>query len=186
MLRKIAKFLAPVAVLAVFIAGAMLMPTGERGETAAVAADASGAPLDQAGICAAIAPLKGDHMTKLTCHETAFNPMTAGFTDTDDQPMTVADLSGKVVLMNFWATWCPPCRAEMPSIDRLAGAVAGDDIAVMAVSTDRGGRDKIDRFFAEIDVQNLAVYRDKKSALARDAGAMGLPVTIILNRQGRE
>ncbi|MEM0923447.1 MAG: TlpA disulfide reductase family protein [Pseudomonadota bacterium] len=187
MLTKTAKFLAPVAVLAVFIAGALLMPTGQREESVAVAGGGGAtAGTADADLCAAIEPLKGDHMAKLICHETAFNPMGASFTDADDQPMSVADLSGKIVLMNFWATWCPPCRAEMPSIDRLAGAVAGDDIAVMAVSTDRGGRDKIDRFFEEIEVEYLAIYRDKKSELARDAGAMGLPITIILDRQGRE
>ena len=179
MLKKTGKILAPVAILAVFIAVALLIPDGEEGEVLSVAPD-------QAGLCAEIAPLRVGDMAKLTCHETPFNPMQASFSDGADAPMTVADLSGKIVVMNFWATWCPPCRAEMPSIDRLAGELSGNDIKVMAVSTDRGGREKIDKFFSEIDIQNLAVYRDKNSELARDAGAMGLPVTLILDRQGRE
>ncbi|MEM9370707.1 MAG: TlpA disulfide reductase family protein, partial [Pseudomonadota bacterium] len=100
--------------------------------------------------------------------------------------MTVTDLSGKVVVMNFWATWCAPCRAEMPSIDRLAGELNGDDIHVMAVSTDRGDITRIKKFFDEIEIEHLGIYRDKKSELAREAGAFGLPMTIILDREGRE
>ncbi|MEM9097041.1 MAG: TlpA disulfide reductase family protein [Pseudomonadota bacterium] len=165
-----AKILAPIAILAVFIAVILAMP--ESGKEGAPAPDLAG--------------LQTGDMAKLVIHETPFNEMTTTFADGAGAPMTVADLRGKVVVMNFWATWCAPCRAEMPSIDRLAGEMNGEDVYVMAVSTDRGSRDKIDRFFGEVEIQHLGVYRDQKSELAREAGAFGLPMTIILGRDGRE
>lgn len=173
MLKKI---IAPVAILAILIAGTMLIPQGDADQQLA-----SGNAL-----AAEIEPLKHGDMAKLTFHDVPFNPLQTAFTDAEGAAMTVADLSGKVVVMNFWATWCPPCRAEMPSIDRLAGELAGDDVAVVTVSTDRGDRAKIDKFFEEIEVQNLTVYRDQNSDLAREAGALGLPITLIIDRDGRE
>ncbi|MEM7506897.1 MAG: TlpA disulfide reductase family protein [Pseudomonadota bacterium] len=174
------KTLAPVAILAVFIAVVLLIPESETDTTPAGTASAA------SNIAASVEELKTGDMAKLVIHDTSFNPMDAPFTQGDGDQMTMADFAGKVVVINFWATWCPPCRAEMPSIDRLAGEVAGDDIAVIAVSTDKGDIGKIKKFFDEIDVQNLAIYRDKNSTLARQAGAAGLPVTLILDRQGRE
>ncbi|MEM0945570.1 MAG: TlpA disulfide reductase family protein [Pseudomonadota bacterium] len=136
-----------------------------------------------------LSSLQTGDMAKLTIHDAPMPPMTATFYDAEGTAMTVADLSGKVVVLNFWATWCPPCREEMPSIDRLAGYLETDDITVMAVSTDRGaeaGMVRIREFFEEIAVENLAIYRDPQSQLARDAGAFGLPITVVLDRQGRE
>lgn len=164
------KIVAPIVILAVFIAVMLVIPDGEE--------PVSG-PSD-------LSALQTGHMSKLVFHDTPFTPMTSSFADGAGKTLTVADLSGKVVVMNFWATWCAPCRAEMPSIDRLAGELNGDDIHVMAVSTDRGNVTRINQFFEEIEIQHLGVYRDKKSELAREAGAFGLPMTIILNREGRE
>ncbi|MBY8976257.1 TlpA family protein disulfide reductase [Rhodobacteraceae bacterium NNCM2] len=165
-----AKIFAPIAILAVFIAVVLLIP------------DSDETPLGNADISS----LKTGDMSKLVVHETPFNVMETAFTGPTGAEMTVADLNGKIVVMNFWATWCAPCREEMPSIDRLAAEMSGEDVAVLAVSTDRGAESKITRFFEEVGVQNLGIYRDKESELAREAGAFGLPLTIILNRDGRE
>lgn len=164
------RIVAPIAILAVFITVLLVIPDGDDNSV-----DPSG-----------LAGLQTGDMEKLVLHETPFTPMASSFADANGAPMTVADLSGKIVVMNFWATWCAPCRAEMPSIDRLAGELGGDDIAVMAVSTDRGDIGRIEKFFEEIEIQNLGIYRDQKSELAREAGAFGLPMTIILDRNGRE
>ncbi|MEM9045262.1 MAG: TlpA disulfide reductase family protein [Pseudomonadota bacterium] len=169
------KILAPVAILAVFIAVILAIPENEEASTA----NSNAAGTD-------VSALQVGDMAKLVVHETPFNEMTTIFANGEGEPMTVADMRGKVVVMNFWATWCAPCRAEMPSIDRLAGELNGEDIHVMAVSTDRGDRARIDGFFQEVEIQHLGVYRDQKSELAREAGAFGLPMTIIIGRDGRE
>ena len=108
------------------------------------------------------------------------------FRDLYGNPITLADYSGKVVLLNVWATWCPPCRAEMPSIDRLAGMMAGEDFAVIPLSTDRGGVERVAQFFKDIRVENLDAMHDRSGKVARQAGALGLPITLILDREGRE
>jgi thiol-disulfide isomerase/thioredoxin len=135
---------------------------------------------------AALEALRQGEMKKLVVHEEARPAIEVAFRDGDGSELTFADFEGKVALVNLWATWCPPCRAEMPSIDRLAAEMAGGDLAVIALSTDRLGPEKIAAFFNEIGVETLAVYQDKRSEVARAAGAAGLPVTMILDREGRE
>ncbi len=138
------------------------------------------------GDLATLEALQQGEMEKLVLHDEAPAPVDETFTDASGGTVALGDFAGKVVLVNLWATWCPPCRAEMPSIDRLAGEMAGDDLAVVALSTDRFGAERVQDFFDEIGVRNLAVYQDKRSEVARAVGAMGLPVTLILDREGRE
>lgn len=135
---------------------------------------------------AALKEMRSGDMQKLVFHREPRPEITESFRDQYGNPVTIADFRGKVVVLNFWATWCPPCRAEMPSIDRLSGKMAGNDLAVLALSTDRFDVERVAAFFDEIGVENLAVLQDKTGAVPRRAGALGLPVTIILDRQGRE
>jgi thiol-disulfide isomerase/thioredoxin len=130
--------------------------------------------------------LRSGDMLKLVVHAKPRDRINETFRDLHGNPITLADYFGKVVLLNFWATWCPPCRAEMPSIDRLAGAMEGDDFSVIALSADRGGVERVAAFFKDIQVENLKVMHDRTSAVGRQAGALGLPMTLILDRQGRE
>ena len=88
------------------------------------------------------------------------------------------------MVLNFWATWCAPCRAEMPSLDRLQAAMP--EIAVVPVATGRNAVTQITKFYEEAAVKNLPVLRDPKSGLAHAMGVMGLPVTVILDPEGRE
>ena len=104
----------------------------------------------------------------------------------DPETKKTLEHDGQVWLLDFWATWCPPCRAEMPAIDRLAAAMADRDVAVIAISTDRRSTDRVAAFFEEIEVKTLPVLHDKGGKLAREAAVLGLPVTLILDRQGRE
>jgi thiol-disulfide isomerase/thioredoxin len=135
---------------------------------------------------ATLKEMRNGDMKKLVVHKEARPRIKEAFRDQYGNEVTLADYEGKVVVLNFWATWCPPCRAEMPSIDRLSAEMGGDDVAVLALSTDRFDVERVVAFFEEINVENLRVLQDRKGAVARRAGVLGLPVTVILDRQGRE
>lgn len=107
-----------------------------------------------------------------------------GLVDGDDAPRSLADYRGKWVVLNFWATWCAPCRKEMPSLDRLQAAMP--EIAVVPVATGRNPVPAIHKFFDEAGVTRLPVLRDPTSALGRQMGVMALPVTLVLDPEGRE
>jgi thiol-disulfide isomerase/thioredoxin len=108
------------------------------------------------------------------------------FEDKGGQARSLGDFRGKVVVLNIWATWCVPCRREMPALDRLQAALGGPDFEVVPVSIDRGGIGAIRKFYADIAIHNLAMYVDTSGQVLREIGAPGLPTTLILNRQGQE
>jgi thiol-disulfide isomerase/thioredoxin len=108
------------------------------------------------------------------------------FEDAAGNPLTLEDFRGKVVVLNLWATWCGPCRKEMPSLDRLQAEYGRDGLSVIPLSLDRGDLSQIQAFYSEIGVQNLKIYRDPKGAASRTLSAFGLPTTIVLDRDGRE
>lgn len=93
---------------------------------------------------------------------------------------------GRVVLLNVWATWCVPCRIEMPTLDRLQASLGGETFIVLALSVDRGGVERIRPFFAEIGIANLDIYVDPTARAVRTLGIPGLPTTLLLDRDGQE
>ncbi|WP_084115838.1 TlpA disulfide reductase family protein [Paracoccus sphaerophysae] len=108
------------------------------------------------------------------------------FTDVEGATHTLADWKGKVVLLNFWATWCAPCREEMPSLDALQKARGGDDFAVLTVASGRNPPPAIDKFFAEAGVTDLPRLTDPQMALARAMGVLAMPVSILIDAEGNE
>ena len=108
------------------------------------------------------------------------------FTDDDGRAKSLEDFRGKIVVLNLWATWCGPCRREMPTLDRLQAALGGKEFQVVALSMDRAGLPVVQRFYAEIGVKHLAIYIDSSGTTARQLGAIGLPVTLLIDREGRE
>ncbi|CCV08365.1 putative thioredoxin protein [Mesorhizobium metallidurans STM 2683] len=108
------------------------------------------------------------------------------FVDGAGQPKTLADFSGKVVLLNIWATWCAPCRKEMPTLDRLQAELGGPDFEVIALSMDRNGPDAVKKFFTEIGIQHLALNIDTSAKAMFALGAVGLPTTLLIDRDGNE
>lgn len=108
------------------------------------------------------------------------------FLDEAGAERTLADWKGKVLLVNFWATWCAPCREEMPSLEALQAELGGEDFAVLTIASSRNPPPAIDKFFAEIGVETLPKLRDERMALARAMGVMGLPVTVLIDREGNE
>ncbi len=106
--------------------------------------------------------------------------------DADGADVRLSDYRGRVLLVNLWATWCAPCLREMPSIDRLAAAMADEDFAVAAISLD-GRREDAVAWFEENGIENFGPLHDPEvTSFARALGAPGLPVTIIYDPQGRE
>jgi len=113
-------------------------------------------------------------------------PADLTFTDADGTPKRVADFAGHGLVLNLWATWCAPCVAEMPALDRTQAALAADGILVLPLSSDRGGRGQVEPFYRERGLQHLRVWLDPRGAAARALGARGLPTTVIVDREGVE
>ena len=110
----------------------------------------------------------------------------APFADADGQDVTLADFEGKPLLLNIWATWCAPCKAEMPTLDALA-QLEKDWMNVIVVSQDLEGRAPVLAFFKEIGVKNLQPYTDPDNAiLAAFNNAIALPTTILYDKDGQE
>jgi thiol-disulfide isomerase/thioredoxin len=135
-------------------------------------------------VAADVAALREGDMKKLALHSEPVAVPEAVLLDAADGEHSLADFKGKWVVLNFWATWCAPCRREMPSLDRLQAAMP--EIAVVPVATGRNAIPGIERFFAEAEIKLLPILRDPTSELARGMGVMGLPVTVILNPEGQE
>jgi thiol-disulfide isomerase/thioredoxin len=133
---------------------------------------------------AEVAALRDGDMKKLVLHDTPVPIPEVWLLDAADNEHSLSAYRGKWVVLNFWATWCAPCRHEMPSLDRLQAALPG--IAVVPVATGRNAVAGIERFFGEVGIANLPILRDPKSDLARGMAVMGLPVTVILNPDGEE
>lgn len=146
-------------------------------------------------VCAAKADFAKTVAAAATGHVAAMLPAdpprsmkALAFNAPDGKPVTLAGHTGKTVLMNLWATWCAPCRAEMPALDTLQKEKGGDAFEVVAVNVDTGDDSKPRAFLSEINVQSLGYYRDNTLALfetlKKDGLALGLPVTLLIDKQG--
>lgn len=108
------------------------------------------------------------------------------FQDEQGHDLTLADFRGRVVLLNVWATWCVPCRKEMPTLDRLQARLGGKDFLVMALSIDRNGIEAVRGFYQEVGVQKLAIYVDPSGRGSHRLAIPGVPTTLLIDREGRE
>ena len=108
------------------------------------------------------------------------------FKGADGKPHRLSEWRGKVILLNLWATWCAPCEAEMPSLDRLQAKLGGDDFTVLAISEDRIGPEKPAAFFAKEGIKQLALYIDGSASAIASLQAAALPLSVVLDREGRE
>jgi thiol-disulfide isomerase/thioredoxin len=112
----------------------------------------------------------------------------------DGKVATFASFLGKVVLVNFWATWCPACRTELPMLDRLQASAGGKYLQVIAISMDRGGRATVAPFVRSLNVRHLDVYLDPEGRLVRAGdddnpaipfGRYGMPISYVIDPAGR-
>lgn len=139
-----------------------------------------------AAAAADLAALRQGQMRALVVHDTP-QPLSRIAIETPAGEARGLDhWAGQVVVLNFWATWCPPCRKEMPGLDRIAAEYAGRGLVVLPVATGRNSLAGIERFYAEAGITALPILLDPRSGLARASGVMGLPVTLLLDREGRE
>jgi len=111
---------------------------------------------------------------------------TIRFADAKERAMTLQDFRGKFVLLNIWATWCVPCRKEMPTLDRLQAKLGGPDFEVVALSIDRGGPFVVSTFYSEIGIRALRIYVDKTGEASANLGVAGIPTTLLIDRESRE
>ena len=119
---------------------------------------------------------------------TSARPINLAFKGPEGQDLDTSDFAGKTVLLNLWATWCGPCREEMPALNNLQKEMGGEDFEVVAVNIDTGSDEKPKEFLAETGVDALGYYRDSSmgvfNTMKKEGLAFGLPVTLILDKQG--
>jgi thiol-disulfide isomerase/thioredoxin len=108
------------------------------------------------------------------------------FTDGDGRSRTLAEFRGKDLLLNLWATWCVPCREEMPALDRLQARLGGSAFEVLALSIDRQGLPPVTAFYRELGLRTLGVYVDPSANAPRALRALGIPTTLLVDPEGRE
>ena len=138
----------------------------------------------QIGTDAKTLPAPGDERV-LSRYEKPHPVPDISFINGDGNTLLLSDFRGKVVLLNIWATWCFPCREEMPSLDRLQARLGGPDFEVVPLSTDRAGVEVIKAFYADVGVKSLSIFADPTGKAASDLKILGYPTTLLIDRNGQ-
>ncbi len=108
------------------------------------------------------------------------------FLDAQNNQLDLEDYKGNLVLLNFWATWCAPCKEEMPSLDLLQGLKNLDNLKIFPINVGQDNLEKSVKFFEDLDIKNLKIYFDSPITLARKFSLRGIPTSIIFNKDGLE
>jgi len=108
------------------------------------------------------------------------------FKDKNQKNVNLNDYKGKLVILNFWATWCAPCREEMPSLDNLQFNQKLGNLKVFPINIGKENLSKSEIFFEELNIKNLEIYFDSSITLAKKFKLRGVPTTILFNKQGYE
>jgi thiol-disulfide isomerase/thioredoxin len=108
------------------------------------------------------------------------------FVNGEGKEASLKDFAGKVVLLNLWATWCAPCREEMPALDRLQKELGSDKFQVVALAVDKAGLDGARKFLTENKIEGLELYADPTARVGTELKAIGMPTSILIDAQGRE
>ena len=160
--------------------------TGKRPDNAAPAGQMAGGEAKSSPPTSTANPLATGEMLTFVFKKSPEPLPTFSFNDATGAAKSIADWKGKVVLLNMWATWCIPCRIEMPALERLQSELGGDNFEVIAMSVDRGGLPASKKFLDEIKVANLKLYTEASSKSVGLLHAPGLPTTLLIDREGRE
>jgi thiol-disulfide isomerase/thioredoxin len=180
------RFMIPVlGALAVAAAGAVLY-----GTVAPAGKAASDCPADSTKLAARLAPLAKGELAALQVASQPRRAIDIAFQRDDGGKLTIADFHGRPILLNLWATWCIPCRAEMPALDRLQAAKGGPGFEVVAVNVDTARLERRAAFLDSVGVKSLTRYSDSSGdafeTLHKDGKALGLPVTLVIDKDGCE
>jgi thiol-disulfide isomerase/thioredoxin len=139
-----------------------------------------------ATLAASLEPLARGEMAALVVADEPAPAAAISFVDDAGKTRALSDWAGRTVLVNLWATWCTPCKREMPALDKLQAALGGDDFEVVAINLDLGGPDKGKDFYGEIGLKSLAYYHDAESRIFRAVNALGMPTTMLIDKNGCE
>ncbi|MCY6383645.1 thiol:disulfide interchange protein TlpA [Hoeflea prorocentri] len=178
--------LAIVAVLAaVYVNDA---PSGNNSNGANSAVAPAAACSGSVELAKAVEPFATGHVAAMASASEPRSLAFLSFNSPQGEKMTVGDMSGKTLLVNLWATWCAPCREEMPALDELQKVMGGEDFEVVAINIDQGDDSKPTAFLEEIGVASLGYYRDNTMGvfndLKKEGLAFGLPVTLLIDEAG--
>ena len=186
--RQVAKYLglAALSALAAFAAVYVIAgrPDNERGAGPASQTQAAKSQGPQTG--AGVNPLSTGAMTTFVFKKQPEALPDIAFVNGAGKPVRLADWRGKVVLLNLWATWCAPCREEMPALDRLEQALGSDKFQVVALAVDKAGVEGARKFLDETKVKALPVFADPTARVGTELKVIGMPTTILIDKEGRE
>ena len=108
------------------------------------------------------------------------------FLDKNKQKINIKEFNGNLILLNFWATWCEPCKEEMPSLDRLQSNQNLNNLKVFAINISQESVKKVDSFFRDLNIKNFEPYFDAPTTLAKTFSLRGVPTSILINKKGKE
>lgn len=173
------------------IAGSLLLYGklgGDVYDGEAVVANAGAACSAKSDVASALDPFIRGEVAAVQLSETPAYMGDLPFKSPEGADVTLSDWKGKIVVFNLWATWCAPCRAEMPALSNLQTALSGEDFEVVAVNIDTSGAERPLAFLDEIDVANLPLYADQTTdifnTLKQKGLAFGMPTTLIIDKDG--
>jgi thiol-disulfide isomerase/thioredoxin len=108
------------------------------------------------------------------------------FLDKKDQKININEYKGNLLILNFWATWCEPCKEEMPSLDNLQTNPELNKIKIFAINIGKENLDKVNKFFLDLNIKNFDPYFDPPTTLAKIFSLRGVPTSILINKKGQE
>lgn len=139
-----------------------------------------------AGAAASLAPYATGAMANFRADAEPRPVPDLEFLDGERKTVRLSDFRGRLVLLNLWATWCTPCREEMPTLDRLEGALGGERFEVVALSVDKDGHDLARAFLDEMKASHISLYNDPSARANFQMKGYGLPTTVLIGPDGRE
>ena len=186
-LRMSGVTIAAALVVVLVAAGAFGHLYGGSGNQTVAISEAGSCALSEAGIAKIQAASTGE-LKAFVAMDRPYSVAEFRFNDSKGNPKTLADWLGRTVLVNLWATWCAPCRAEMPLLDRLQGELGSDKFEVLPISVDKSDPAKPKGFFDAIAITEMGFFHDRESMtlgqLKRDGLALGLPATLLVDARG--
>ena len=108
------------------------------------------------------------------------------FLDKNDKKINIKEFNGNLLLLNFWATWCEPCKEEMPSLDRLQINENLSNLKIFAINISQESKKKVDSFFEDLNIENFDPYFDAPTTLAKTFSLRGIPTSILIDKDGKE